>query len=176
MFSVRDPRGRLAQHADPRYRDRESLAAEGGLASSSLSQGEKKEDTICMRCGTTNSPWVCLLCGFTGCGRYVHFHAHSHYQESGHRFSAQVETLRVWDYVADRYVHNVQPAASDVQLSTEKTGQADESHHGEERDLLEATYASKLDAIVREYRLLLEKQKESQQTYYEEQIESLELK
>ena len=45
--------------------------------------------------------WVCLTCGFVGCGRYSHRHAAQHYEETGHPYSLELATLRIWDYAAD---------------------------------------------------------------------------
>lgn len=126
-----------------------------------------------MKCGTRKSLWLCLLCGFAGCGRYVKSHARRHYHESSHRFSLDVESSRVWDYVGDKFVHNVRTGLiPDQQIRSE--GKRIEQDHGElaeSQEVLNATYESKLDAIVSEYKNLLEKQLESQQMYYEEQIE-----
>jgi len=134
---------------------------------------EQRKAVCCMKCGTRKSLWLCLLCGFAGCGRYVKSHARRHYHESSHRFSLDVESSRVWDYVGDKFVHNVRTGLiPDQQIRSE--GKRIEQDHGElaeSQEVLNATYESKLDAIVSEYKNLLEKQLESQQMYYEEQIE-----
>ncbi|KAJ8902873.1 hypothetical protein NDN08_006193 [Rhodosorus marinus] len=134
---------------------------------------EQRKAVCCMKCGTRKSLWLCLLCGFSGCGRYFKSHARRHYHESSHRFSLDVESSRVWDYVGDKFVHNVRTGLiADEQIHSEgKRIEQDHSELAEEQEVLNATYESKLDAIVSEYKNLLEKQLESQQMYYEEQIE-----
>lgn len=165
-----------------------------------LSQAEnERKATQCMKCGTTDSPWACLLCGFAGCGRYVHFHAYRHFQDSNHRFSVDVGTLRIWDYVEDKYVHRIVSTPTDVSVEgqmglwedhgssglrsrdpygwTQDGGvgrsEMKQAYKEEDIELLEATYASKLDAVVREHKVLLDKQIESQTMYYEQQKERL---
>lgn len=61
----------------------------------------------CVTCGASDDLWVCLLCAAVGCGRYSAAHAHAHYQVSGHRYSLELDTQRVWDYIDDRYVHRL---------------------------------------------------------------------
>lgn len=39
--------------------------------------------------------------------RYAAGHAVSHYQQTGHCYSMEVETQRVWDYLNDGYVHRL---------------------------------------------------------------------
>lgn len=110
----------------------------------------------CAGCGAVSNLWICLICGFIGCGRcaatliggigaapptrprcrlppslsrpcsasrdsparpacgfppasprYAAGHAVSHYQQTGHCYSMEVETQRVWDYLNDGYVHRL---------------------------------------------------------------------
>jgi BRCA1-associated protein len=54
--------------------------------------------------------WVCLTCGFVGCGRYSNKHSVAHFQETGHPYSLELATLRIWDYVDEKhggYAHRV---------------------------------------------------------------------
>ena len=48
--------------------------------------------------------WVCMTCGFLGCGRYSNKHAADHFVETGHPFSLELATLRIWDYVTGGFV------------------------------------------------------------------------
>eukprot|EP00814_Leptocylindrus_danicus_P001739 CAMPEP_0116011964 /NCGR_PEP_ID=MMETSP0321-20121206/4859_1 /TAXON_ID=163516 /ORGANISM="Leptocylindrus danicus var. danicus, Strain B650" /LENGTH=299 /DNA_ID=CAMNT_0003481253 /DNA_START=501 /DNA_END=1400 /DNA_ORIENTATION=- len=52
----------------------------------------------------TQTLWVCLTCGETGCGRYTYGHARKHYQQSNHPFALELVTQRIWDYAADKFV------------------------------------------------------------------------
>ena len=59
----------------------------------------------CSDCRMTQTLWVCLTCGYVGCGRYTFGHAAKHYLESNHRYSLELVTERIWDYVSDTFVH-----------------------------------------------------------------------
>mmetsp|Transcript_19867 Transcript_19867/g.36104 ORF Transcript_19867/g.36104 Transcript_19867/m.36104 type:complete len:577 (+) Transcript_19867:89-1819(+) len=62
---------------------------------------DQKNDLFCKECSMQETLWVCLTCGFVGCGRYSHRHAAQHYEETGHPYSLELATLRIWDYAAD---------------------------------------------------------------------------
>ena len=61
----------------------------------------------CGACQNDSDLWMCLICANVGCGRYTHGHARQHYEETGHLYSLEVETQRVWDYAGDGYVHRL---------------------------------------------------------------------
>ena len=41
---------------------------------------EAVADNKCSECGSVESLWICLICGYVGCGRYVQGHAYTHFQ------------------------------------------------------------------------------------------------
>ena len=49
--------------------------------------------------------WVCLTCGFVGCGRYTQKHAAQHNALNGHPYSLELATGRIWDYENGTFVH-----------------------------------------------------------------------
>lgn len=53
-------------------------------------------------CGLDDHLWMCLVCGFMGCGRYHEAHAREHWQQTEHCYSLELKTQRVWDYVGAR--------------------------------------------------------------------------
>lgn len=59
----------------------------------------------CHRCGMTTTLWVCLTCGIIGCGRYTLKHAADHFTSSGHPYSLELATMRIWDYENGAFVH-----------------------------------------------------------------------
>jgi hypothetical protein len=59
----------------------------------------------CFECSLLDNIWVCLICGYTGCGRYSAKHAELHSSLSCHQFSLELATGRIWEYCADRFVH-----------------------------------------------------------------------
>lgn len=84
---------------------------------------EEEEDAVddeaatqCTVCGTTDDLWVCLICATVGCGRYKKGCAKRHFVESGHLYSLEVETSRVWDYVQDGYIHRLIQNRADGKL------------------------------------------------------------
>ncbi|KAK0520903.1 hypothetical protein OC842_006958 [Tilletia horrida] len=83
-----------------------------GLAGPSLSAAQSR----CTICKTASDLWVCLICASVGCGRYKAGHAHQHFQETGHLYSLELETQRVWDYAGDGYVHRLIQNKADGKL------------------------------------------------------------
>lgn len=67
------------------------------------------ERLSCSECfASKDSLWLCLVCGFLGCGRYDQGHARKHYESNpSHRFAIDTEFQRIWDYSSDKYVHRV---------------------------------------------------------------------
>jgi len=65
---------------------------------------DQKDDMFCNQCAMQETLWVCLTCGFVGCGRYSHRHAAQHFDESGHPYSLELATLRIWDYADGEFV------------------------------------------------------------------------
>lgn len=71
---------------------------------------------VCSVCQTTQSLWICLVCGNVGCGRYVNEHARLHYKETLHAYALELQTARVWDYAGDGYVHRLVQSNHDGKL------------------------------------------------------------
>lgn len=59
----------------------------------------------CLTCDLRDNIWVCMICAHTGCGRYTCQHAQHHYEQSGHPFSLELASGRIWDYDHDTFVH-----------------------------------------------------------------------
>ncbi len=78
-----------------------------GISSSLLPFQNPKpsEQLTCHRCGITNTLWVCLSCGVVGCGRYTLKHAEEHFTLTGHPYSLELATMRIWDYETGRFAH-----------------------------------------------------------------------
>jgi BRCA1-associated protein len=62
-----------------------------------------------LKCFSCSNPeqalWICLICGFQGCGRYTNGCARNHFLESNHRFVIEKRSCRVWDYRKERFCH-----------------------------------------------------------------------
>ncbi|ANB12116.1 Etp1p [Sugiyamaella lignohabitans] len=111
----------------------------------------------CYVCEAGSNLWACLICGHVGCGRYDKAHAYDHYVATGHCFSMDITTQRVWDYSSDGYVHRLIQNQSDgklVELPSGSSSTADGKKDIENDLSLQYTY-------------LLTSQLESQREYYE---------
>jgi BRCA1-associated protein len=49
-----------------------------------------------------NDLWVCLVCGFIGCGRMHLLHIQRHYETTLHTYIMNTESRRVWDFAGKR--------------------------------------------------------------------------
>uniref|UniRef100_A0A1B6CU37 BRCA1-associated protein n=1 Tax=Clastoptera arizonana TaxID=38151 RepID=A0A1B6CU37_9HEMI len=122
---------------------------------------EAVADNHCLECNSTESLWICLICGHVGCGRYVQGHAYNHYIETQHCYSMQLENNRVWDYVGDNFVHRL--------LQNKSDGKLVEGHSPGKEDSYE-----KIDSMQLEFTYLLTSQLDSQKKYYEEMVNKFE--
>lgn len=153
----------------------------------------------CLNCGVRDNIWVCLVCAHTGCGRYTSRHAEQHFNESGHPFSLELATGRVWDYLQDTFVHDEGSQSIGAfeflndELVVNNTPQAENSSGlgmkesggrlgslvsssdlddqlGQELNGNTNSNASKMRLLVNEYEALLESQLIDQRLYYEKQL------
>ncbi|KAI9193742.1 BRCA1-associated protein 2-domain-containing protein [Polychytrium aggregatum] len=158
-------------------------------------------DTLneCADCGSTESLWICLICGNIGCGRYQSGHAQRHFELTNHLYSLELETQRVWDYAGDGYVHRLIQNKADGKLVELPAPNAVEPRgyfrdRGYQRAFFpegcsgayaspddcafadgkgandDLDYKEKIDSIGLEYSYQLTSQLESQREWYETQI------
>ncbi|CAA0831023.1 zinc finger (ubiquitin-hydrolase) domain-containing protein [Striga hermonthica] len=128
------------------------------------------EKPTCAICGTSKNPWICLICGFVGCGRYEKGHAHAHWTDKKHHFSLELEKQQIWDYVRDKYVHRLNHSKAGGKSaivnsrcnSVEKCGTC-----GCEEGLDGTLFSSKIEGILDEYNRLLASQLDTQRQHYE---------
>uniref|UniRef100_A0A1D1ZKV5 BRCA1-associated protein n=1 Tax=Anthurium amnicola TaxID=1678845 RepID=A0A1D1ZKV5_9ARAE len=137
---------------------------------------EHCEKPNCSVCETSENLWVCMICGFVGCGRYREGHAIKHWKDTQHCYSLDLQTQRVWDYVGDTYVHRLNQSKSDGKVAKLKSrcSSIDDDCRSwecsEDSGISGALLNSKVDAIVDEYNDLLASQLETQHQYYESLI------
>ncbi|KAJ3467310.1 hypothetical protein MRS44_004874 [Fusarium solani] len=121
---------------------------------------------LCSICDCADDLWICLICGYVGCGRYKGGHAKDHWKETAHSFALELETQHVWDYAGDMWVHRLIRDKGDGKV-VELPGRNRSVGHLEEEDVVPR---AKLDSIGLEYTHLITSQLESQRAYYEEMI------
>ncbi|CAN1216952.1 BRAP2 RING ZnF UBP domain-containing protein 1, partial [Linum perenne] len=108
--------------------------------------------------------------------RYKEGHAIRHWQYTEHRYSLDLRTQQIWDYVGDNYVHRLnQSKAYDKSIDvnancTSAEGDCATCECSEDSGFGGALYSSKVEAIVDEYNRLLATQMETQRQYYESLI------
>jgi BRCA1-associated protein len=132
----------------------------------------------CDECDTTDALWICLICGHVGCSRYRRGHASDHFRQTGHIYSLELDSQRVWDYGGDGYVHRL------IQNKTDgKVGHSfvycffcliDIRKVVELPSPMQSTdfrEPEKIHKIVTEYNFLLLSQLEAQRSYYEELLQ-----
>ena len=124
----------------------------------------------CEKCKNSKSLWCCLICGNIGCGRYQNGHAVEHFKETEHRYSLELESQRIWDYIYDKWVHRVilgQNNATPINL---------EEQDNEGNILTPQQFYIKMENIINEYNKVLSSQLEIQRKYYEKEMDILEEK
>ncbi|KAA8917363.1 hypothetical protein TRICI_000475 [Trichomonascus ciferrii] len=126
------------------------------------------DELKCQICQANVNLWMCVVCGQVGCGRYDQAHAYDHYVNTGHCYSMDIATQRVWDYANDGYVHRLIQNQSDGKLvELPQPGASSNGNSGSE-----VTDQKKLDDIGLQYTALLTSQLESQRMYYEDMFAS----
>ncbi|CAL5373327.1 unnamed protein product [Camellia sinensis] len=141
---------------------------------------QQPEKSVCFVCQTSENLWICVICGFVGCGRYKEGHAITHWKETQHCYSLELETQRVWDYVGDNYVHRLIQSKTDGKL-VELNHYCAHTDDGDgscnctvDPGFSEALLNSKVENIVNEYNDLLTTQLENQKIYFESLLREVE--
>ncbi|KAH6605638.1 ring finger [Trichoderma cornu-damae] len=125
---------------------------------------------LCSVCDCVDDLWICLICGYVGCGRYKGGHAKDHWKDTAHSFALELETQHVWDYAGDMWVHRLIRDKGDgkvVELPGRNNNNHTANREGEEEDVVPR---AKLETMGLEYTHLITSQLESQRAYYEEMI------
>lgn len=152
------------------------------------------EASSCMNCSHRNDLWMCVVCGYVGCGVYRSKHAHQHFDETQHPFAMNLEDITfwsgekiksgsVWDYISERFVNRLltsddgkivelggaretrgngagaaaQNSDREVCCGLQDARAVDAFDEENERGFQAAIYASRMDAMVDEYRARIER-------------------
>ncbi|RZC50447.1 hypothetical protein C5167_018873 [Papaver somniferum] len=130
----------------------------------------------CAVCATQEDLWICLICGFVGCGRYKGRHAIRHWEDTKHCYSLDVEAQRVWDYVGDTYVHRLNQSKTDGKMADLNSrcwsvdgdcGPCSTCECSEDSGASGAVFGDRVETIVDEYNHLLASRLEKQREDYE---------
>jgi len=97
------------------------------LSETKIDKKRGKTGASCEICTEDQVSWICLICGHIGCGRYSSGHAKDHSIASRHAFCLELETLRIWDYLQDTYVHRIVRSREHLLLSLPDTGDSGNS-------------------------------------------------
>ncbi|GAA5889643.1 hypothetical protein JCM5296_002418 [Sporobolomyces johnsonii] len=154
-------------------------------------------DSKCAVCQSPSNLWICVICGNVGCGRYQGGHAHSHFGETGHSYSLELETGRIWSYTDDEYVHRLlrmratpsdptSPDASgrlielpslatsrggaDEDISSKIASSASNTGGGGGPDRTAELEQGKLEALALEYGNLMSSHLSEQREYFEDEL------
>lgn len=176
---------RWATHSCPVCRftlggEDDSDAAGDGAAGGGGGHGTSRASTSCQVCGVHESVWLCLICGFSGCGRFHNSHALEHARRTNHAYSLELRTQRVWSYADDSYVHRLIASQGGTKLIElpDPSGAGGGSGAGagsctpccgEDGALL----LEKSEGLSFEYTLLLTSQLEAQRAYFEDLLTRL---
>lgn len=125
---------------------------------------------LCSDCQSCSDLWICLVCGYVGCGRYAGGHAHKHFLDTQHCYSMELGHNRVWDYVGDNFVHRLVQNTSDGKLVEQEAGGGEEGKQRSSVGGLHVDNDEKMDSLQLEYTYLLTSQLESQRAYFESKL------
>jgi len=120
--------------------------------------------SVCQTCRSNTDLWLCVICGEVGCGRHVEAHALEHYESTGHIYSINVETGKVWDYSSEEYVDRVIASQADRKLvaSGKRSNDIDIQ--------VQLNTSMKLESMATEYTMLLKEETKKQRQVYNAKI------
>ncbi|TDL23678.1 BRCA1-associated protein [Rickenella mellea] len=152
-------------------------ASSGRVANSGLTPANTLAS--CSDCDSRINLWICLICGNIGCGRLGRAHAKGHYELTGHVYSLELETQRVWDYAGDNYVHRLIQNKDDgklVELPSASSMDEDptaRARPGQGPDDGDNLKAEKVEIMAMQYSQVLQRALDDQRESYEEQMSDM---
>ncbi|KAL0223533.1 hypothetical protein P9112_002923 [Eukaryota sp. TZLM1-RC] len=114
----------------------------------------ESNQTCCNGCQLTSDLWSCLICGQVNCGRNSSACALTHFKETGHAFSLELTTQRVWSYLDDHFVHRLVADLEGKLVSVDPPKDSE----------------SKMERVIVEYSELLHTQLTTQREFYENEL------
>ncbi len=140
--------------------------------------GGTGDESVCDVCGCGGNLWVCLICGFVGCGTLEANHIKGHYLLDLHAYALDIDTQQVWDFAGDGFVHRLIYNRADgkmVEVPDPGYSSAERSSLPYElSDVQEERFVNRrLEGLSCQYSVLLMSQLEEQRKFYEKQINGL---
>ncbi|CAM9534487.1 unnamed protein product [Phaeothamnion confervicola] len=138
------------------------------------------EESTCQvhACHGMENLWVCLICGFVGCGRRGADHIKVHYTGTLHAYALDIETQQVWDFAGDGFVHRLIHNKADGKLvevpdpqrpSEQRSQVPGQLSDAQEERLVHAN----LEELARRHVARLTQRLEEQRAFYQKQIDRL---
>jgi BRCA1-associated protein len=128
----------------------------------------QQTENKCSKCDISTYVWCCLICGFIGCDRYQkNAHGKDHFETTLHRYSIDLTTYRIWDYLGDSWVHRILKV-NNTDNSTIYLESQDNTSNINSKE-----YLTRIENIISEYNYALTTQLEEQRNYYEKEISVL---
>jgi BRCA1-associated protein len=141
--------------------------------SAAAASHENDAKLACNVCAMQQTLWVCLTCAFLGCGRYSNKHAADHYTETGHAYSLELATLRIWDYWTSGFCHRTDllacPSAPPL-LQQPWMSRLVAGTTAPRADASSSKSPQKAGMVGEEYEALLQSALEDQAQHYEGQV------
>jgi len=137
----------------------QSPQVDGQVDEIETASSNKKHNSVkCSKCDETRDLWICLVCGYVGCGRYTKEHAKDHFLETNHNYAMCLSDNKVWDYANDVFVHRLLQSNNFKQVELE------------EKDSKESEISKQMLALEMECMQLLSQQLDSQRQYWEDRL------
>lgn len=124
------------------------------------------ETKSCVKCKLDNNLWCCMICGTIGCDRYQQGHAVEHFKSTCHRYSVDLHSKRIWDYLGDSWVHR------SIKISEETKDMIQFDNNACE-DINSKEFLTRIENVISEYNFVLSSQLEEQRSYNEKEINKL---
>lgn len=123
--------------------------------------------------------WVCLTCGYSGCGEHGANHIYQHYQETSHNYVMNTQFRhKIYDFVRDNFVHRLILMDSSVTSHIESNLESakfiekcdSEMMINEDEQLI---VGSKLEDLARQYQQLLVWRMNQSRIFYNQKLNQI---
>eukprot|EP01038_Epipyxis_sp_PR26KG_P013592 gene13592-18242_t len=120
--------------------------------------GSTSSNSIITEPGYDRDLWVCLICGFTGCGHSNDYHIKSHYEDTLHAYSMNTDSRCVWDFAGNEFSTPFSTATTRDQIAPLNSDQE------------EIIINRKLESVAHHYNQLLAWQMEQNRLLFEKRL------